>query len=249
MAPQVIVHRRDHCQKQMRSHHARECRNLTDHRVMIISVRLPHFATALAQQADPSRSAFPLVLGIPAEHPIQVYAACAVAAAAGISLSMSLQEAQTRCPELHLLPAAPLRDRRTRDRLMAQLALFTSQVEAATGLELRADARRRSPVVAHHHLGGHMKIIPGMKKKTIYLDLESLEDRSTLRAPELFLRQHTDKCVILDENRLYPELFPLLRSLVDRDRKPARFLVLGSANPSIIKGASESLAGRIAYLN
>lgn len=93
-----------------------------------------------------------------------------------------------------------------------------------------------------------MEIIPRMKKKTIYLDLESLEDRSTLRAPELFLRQHTDKCVILDEIQFMPELFPLLRSLVDRDRKPARFLVLGSANPSIIKGASESLAGRIAYL-
>ncbi len=93
-----------------------------------------------------------------------------------------------------------------------------------------------------------MEIIPRMKKKTLYLDLESLEDRSTLRAPELFLRQHTDKCIILDEIQFMPELFPLLRSLVDRDRKPARFLVLGSANPSISKGASESLAGRIAYL-
>ncbi len=80
---------------------------------------------------------------------------------------MSLQEAQTRCPDLHLLPAAPLRDRRTRDRLMAQLALFTSQLEAATGLELRADARRRSPVVTHHHLGGH--------DQWFYLDLGPLK--------------------------------------------------------------------------
>ena len=86
------------------------------------------------------------------------------------------------------------------------------------------------------------------KKKAIYLDLESPEDYNKLSDPELFLSRLADKTVIIDEIQHLPELFPVLRSLVDRDRKPARFVILGSASPDLIRDSSESLAGRIAYL-
>lgn len=82
----------------------------------------------------------------------------------------------------------------------------------------------------------------------IYLDLERNSDINKLRDPELFLTQHSDKTVILDEVQHLPELFPLLRSLVDDDRRPGRFVVLGSASPALLRQSSESLAGRINYL-
>lgn len=53
--------------------------------------------------------------------------------------------------------------------------------------------------------------------------------------------------VVLDEIQLRPELFPVLRVLADREGAPARFLVLGSASPDLLRQSSESLAGRIAY--
>ena len=61
----------------------------------------------------------------------------------------------------------------------------------------------------------------------IYLDLEKASDLNKLSDPELFLSQHTDKTVILDEVQHLPQLFPLLRSLVDNYRRPGRFVVLG----------------------
>lgn len=82
----------------------------------------------------------------------------------------------------------------------------------------------------------------------IYLDLERNSDINKLRDPELFLIQHSDKTVILDEVQHLPELFPLLRSLVDDDRRPGKFVVLGSASPALLRQSSESLAGRINYL-
>jgi len=53
--------------------------------------------------------------------------------------------------------------------------------------------------------------------------------------------------VIIDEAQRMPELFPLLRALVDRNRVPSRFLLLGSSSPNLTRQASESLAGRITY--
>lgn len=58
---------------------------------------------------------------------------------------------------------------------------------------------------------------------------------------------HAEKCIIIDEIQRLPSLFPLLRALVDQDRRPARFIILGSASPEMIRHSSESLAGRIAY--
>ncbi len=82
----------------------------------------------------------------------------------------------------------------------------------------------------------------------IYLDLERTSDLNKLSDPELFLSLHTDKTVILDEIQHMPELFPLLRSLVDEDKRPGRFIILGSASPELLRQSSESLAGRINYL-
>lgn len=84
-------------------------------------------------------------------------------------------------------------------------------------------------------------------KKVLFLDLELPEDVNRLANPVLLLEQYTDHLVIIDETQRMPELFPILRVLIDRNRLPGRFILLGSASPAIIKGSSESLAGRIAY--
>lgn len=83
--------------------------------------------------------------------------------------------------------------------------------------------------------------------KSVYLDLELPSDLHKLQSPELYLRQFSDRLVIIDEIQRMPELFPLLRALVDQKRSGGRFLILGSASPEMIKHASESLAGRIIY--
>lgn len=86
-----------------------------------------------------------------------------------------------------------------------------------------------------------------LDKPAIYLDLESPQDLQKLDDAQLYLQQFQDHLVILDEAQRKPELFPLLRSMIDQDRKPGRFMILGSASPSLKRQASESLAGRIAY--
>lgn len=84
-------------------------------------------------------------------------------------------------------------------------------------------------------------------KPSVYLDLELDEDLIRLQNAQSYLQSHQDKCVIIDEIQLMPHLFPLLRALIDQARVPARFLILGSASPTIIRQSSETLAGRIAY--
>jgi hypothetical protein len=89
-------------------------------------------------------------------------------------------------------------------------------------------------------------------RPSVYLDLESEVDRAKLAEPELYLAQHADKLVILDEVHRTPQLFQNLRGLIDngrrRGRGKGRFLVLGSASIDLLKQSSESLAGRIRYL-
>lgn len=86
----------------------------------------------------------------------------------------------------------------------------------------------------------------------VYLDLESETDRGKLPQPELYLADHLDKLVILDEVHRAPGLFPVLRGLIDRQRREGRragqYLILGSASLDLLKQAGETLAGRIAYL-
>ena len=87
---------------------------------------------------------------------------------------------------------------------------------------------------------------------SLYLDLESPGDRARLSDPELYLSSHADKLVILDEVQRLPELFAVLRGLIDQGRRSGRrshrFLLLGSASLDLLRQSSESLAGRIAYL-
>ncbi|MDP2387603.1 MAG: ATP-binding protein [Bacteroidota bacterium] len=87
------------------------------------------------------------------------------------------------------------------------------------------------------------------KKNTIYFDLESPLDRQKFYDPQLLLEELENDCVIIDEVQRMPELFALLRYLIDRKKKPGRFLLLGSASPDLIKDASETLAGRIYYID
>ena len=87
---------------------------------------------------------------------------------------------------------------------------------------------------------------------SIYLDLEAPEDLLKLSDPASFLSAHSDKLVILDEIQRAPELFPVLRGLIDKNREQGRragqFLLLGSASMDLMRQSSESLAGRISYI-
>lgn len=92
----------------------------------------------------------------------------------------------------------------------------------------------------------------GASVGTIYLDLESDLDRAKLASPELYLASHADKLVIIDEVHRAPGLFPVLRGLIDRNRRAGRdggqYLLLGSASLDLLHQAGETLAGRITYL-
>lgn len=79
-------------------------------------------------------------------------------------------------------------------------------------------------------------------------DLESAPDLARLANP-YFVLAETEGLVIIDEIQVMPELFAVLRVLVDRPENRARFLVLGSASPAIVRGASESLAGRVEFVD
>lgn len=86
------------------------------------------------------------------------------------------------------------------------------------------------------------------KQGTHYFDLEAPSDRQRLQNPELLLSSLTG-LIILDEIQLVPELFSILRVLVDRQENKARYLILGSASPQIVKNVSETLAGRIEFVD
>ena len=93
----------------------------------------------------------------------------------------------------------------------------------------------------------------GRLMPSVYLDLEAAADRAKLADPALYLSALGDRLVILDEVQRMPELFAALRGLIDAGRRQGqrsgRFLLLGSASVELIRQASESLAGRIAYLD
>ena len=112
---------------------------------------------------------------------------------------------------------------------------------------------RRSPVVA---LLGARQVgkttlarlhARRQRRPVAFFDLEDPVDVARLAEPMLALRG-LQGLVIIDEVQRRPELFPVLRVLVDRERPRLRFLLLGSASPELLRQSSESLAGRIAYL-
>ncbi|MCK5230058.1 MAG: ATP-binding protein, partial [Desulfobulbaceae bacterium] len=86
------------------------------------------------------------------------------------------------------------------------------------------------------------------EKDAIYLDLERPSDLQKLTEPELFFAHNSDKMFCLDEIQRAPGLFAPLRSVIDTNKRNGRFLLLGSASRDLIRQSSESLAGRIAYL-
>lgn len=85
-------------------------------------------------------------------------------------------------------------------------------------------------------------------RNAVYLDLQLPSDRNKLNEPEIFFTNFRDRLVCLDEIQTQPELFSILRSEIDQDRRPGRFIFLGSASRDLIKQTKESLAGRIAFV-
>jgi predicted AAA+ superfamily ATPase len=84
-------------------------------------------------------------------------------------------------------------------------------------------------------------------RPSVFFDMESVVDRRRLQNPELALGGYAD-LVVLDEIQAAPELFAVLRGLVDRPGREARFLILGSASPHLVRHASETLAGRVEFV-
>jgi hypothetical protein len=85
-------------------------------------------------------------------------------------------------------------------------------------------------------------------RRTEYFDLEDPVGLARLAEPKTAL-EPLRGLVVIDEVQRRPDLFPVLRVLADRPRRPARFLLLGSASPELVRASSESLAGRIAYID
>ena len=87
-----------------------------------------------------------------------------------------------------------------------------------------------------------------LPKPSLYFDLENPLDLARLENPLSFFQSNKDKCIIIDEVQHKPELFATLRSMIDEHRVPTRFILLGSASPALLRQSSESLAGRIVYI-
>ncbi len=86
------------------------------------------------------------------------------------------------------------------------------------------------------------------RPKTVYLDLEKPSDLRKLEDAEFFFHTQQDRLICIDEIQMGPELFPILRVAVDEDRRPGKFLILGSASQDLIRQSSETLAGRIHFI-
>lgn len=92
-------------------------------------------------------------------------------------------------------------------------------------------------------------LLSELNTEAIYLDLERPSDLQKLEDAEWFLTRQKGKLVCLDEIQRKPELFSVLRSIVDENGGNGQFLILGSASRDLIKQSSESLAGRIIFKN
>ena len=86
-------------------------------------------------------------------------------------------------------------------------------------------------------------------RKSIFFDLENPSESGGLKQSPMLMLESLEGLVVLDEIQRAPELFPVLRVLADRKGANARFLILGSASPRLIREASESLAGRISFVD
>jgi uncharacterized protein len=125
-------------------------------------------------------------------------------------------------------------------------------VKRPSYLEQMAAAAGRSPVTAL--IGPRQcgkttlaRMFEETQRKTVHFDLESQVDRRRLQNPEMMLGS-LEGLIVLDEIQQMPELFNVLRVLADRPKSKSRFLILGSASPELIKHASETLAGRVQFI-
>jgi predicted AAA+ superfamily ATPase len=97
-----------------------------------------------------------------------------------------------------------------------------------------------------------LAFVIGETRPSVYIDLENPSDRAKLSDPLVYLNYHQDKLVILDEIHRLPDLFNVLRGIIDQGRREGRgtgrFLLLGSASIDLMR-QSETLAGRISYVS
>ena len=119
---------------------------------------------------------------------------------------------------------------RTSEMALAHAALKRSRVVALLGPRQSGKTTLARQFVAADSLN--------------YFDLEDPQSLARLAVPDTSLRP-LKRLIVIDEIQRRPDLFPLLRVLADRKPLPARFLILGSASPELLKQSSESLAGRL----
>ncbi len=136
-----------------------------------------------------------------------------------------------------------------------QSSEYSRMIERQIAAELveRLDSAPAVALLGPHQVGKTtLAQTIGEARDALYLDLQSEADRAKLAEPELYLAQHEDKLVILDEVHRLPEIFQPLRGLIDQGRRKGlrtgRFLLLGSATIDLLAQSGESLAGRISYL-
>ena len=120
----------------------------------------------------------------------------------------------------------------------SELAIYLSEFPAVTLVGARQVGKTTTA----------RKVAEDLGHQAVYFDLERPSDRAKLSDAETILTELQDKCVIIDEAQTLPELFSVLRPLIDENRRPGRFLLLGSIAPTLVRGISETLAGRIGQL-
>jgi len=92
------------------------------------------------------------------------------------------------------------------------------------------------------------RAVAAQRPDALVLDMERESDRAAVSQPELLFPTLRDRLVVLDEVQFAPHVFPALRPEIDADRRPGRFLLLGSASGELLRQTGESLAGRVSYV-
>jgi uncharacterized protein len=132
------------------------------------------------------------------------------------------------------------------------LAQLTQRLQEAPAVALLG-ARQVGKTTLVFDLVEHLVKANKKQPEPLYLDLQSERDRAKLAQPELYLADHQDRLVILDEVHRAPGLFAVLRGQIDQMRRAGKragmYLLLGSASIDLLKQSGETLAGRISYLH